>query len=36
MYQDKINAYFDNPAVQRELVGAIARLVSVKSVKGES
>ena len=36
MYQDKINAYFDNPAVQRELVGAIARLVSVKSVKGEA
>ena len=33
--QARIDSYFDDPAVRRELVSAISRLVGVKSVKGE-
>lgn len=36
MYQDKIMAYWKDPARERELVDTIARLVGVKSVKGEA
>lgn len=36
MYQDKIEAYWNDPARERELVRVIARLVGVKSVKGEA
>lgn len=36
MYEDKISAYFDDPKVKSELVDAISRLVSVKSVKGDA
>ena len=36
MYHDQINAYWDDPARERELVAAISRLVAVKSVKGEA
>lgn len=32
--QEKINAYFDDPQVRRELIAAVSRLVGVKSVKG--
>ena len=35
MYEQEINAYFDDPKVQEELVAAISRLVAVKSVKGD-
>ena len=35
MYEQEINAYFDDPKVQKELVAAIGRLVAVKSVKGD-
>ena len=35
-YQDKIEAYWNDPARERELVALIARLVAVKSVKGEA
>ena len=33
-YQQQIEAYWSDPARERELVSAISRLVSVKSVKG--
>lgn len=33
--QEKINAYFDDPGVRRELIDAVSRLVRVKSVKGD-
>ena len=36
MYQEKIEAYWSDPARERELVSAISRLVAVKSVKGEA
>ncbi len=36
MDKQKIDAYFDRPEARAELVGAISRLVAVKSVKGES
>lgn len=36
MYQDKIEAYWNDPQRERELVAAISRLVAVKSVKGET
>ena len=36
MYQEKIEAYWNDPARERELVAAISRLVAVKSVKGEA
>ena len=36
MYQEKIEAYWSDPARERELVAAISRLVAVKSVKGEA
>ncbi len=36
MYQDQIEAYWSDPARERELVGLISRLVGVKSVKGEA
>ena len=35
MYQKEIEAYWNDPARERELVAAISRLVGVKSVKGE-
>ena len=34
-YEEQIRAYFDDPARQRELVEAVCRLVSIRSVKGE-
>ena len=34
-HQEQIEAYWSDPARERELVGAIARLVNVKSVKGD-
>ena len=33
MYQEKIDAYFQDPAVREELVRAVSRLVGVKSVR---
>ena len=36
MYQEKIEAYWNDPAREWELVAAISRLVAVKSVKGEA
>lgn len=36
MYKDKIEAYWNEGAHQRELIDAIGRLVAVKSVRGES
>ena len=36
MYQKEIEAYWNDPARERELVAAISRLVGVKSVKGEA
>lgn len=36
MYQEQINAYWNDPQRERELVSAISRLVAVKSVKGEA
>ncbi len=33
MYQDKINAYFDDPAVEAALVEAVSRLVRIRSVR---
>lgn len=35
MYQDQIEAYFNDPALQAELVEAVCRLVSVRSVREE-
>lgn len=35
MDQQRINAYFDRPETRKALVDAVARLVAVKSVKGE-
>ena len=35
-YEAQIRAYFGDPAKQRELVAAVCRLVSVRSVKGEA
>lgn len=34
--QEKINAYFNDPQIRKELTAAVARLVNVKSVKGEA
>ena len=36
MYQKEIEAYWNDPAREQELVDAISRLVGVKSVKGEA
>ncbi len=36
MEQSRIQAYFQEPARQKQLVALLARLVAVKSVKGES
>ena len=36
MYEDKINSYFDDPAVEASLVEAVSRLVRVPSVKGDA
>lgn len=36
MYQEQIEAYWNDPARERELVAAISRLVAVKSVKGDA
>ena len=36
MYQDKINAYFDDPARRQQLVEAISRLVRIRSVREEA
>ena len=36
MYQDKINAYFDDPARRAQLVEAISRLVRIRSVREEA
>lgn len=36
MYEQEINAYFDDPKVREDLVAAVRRLVEVKSVKGPS
>ena len=36
MYQDQINAYFDDPARRRQLVEAISRLVRIRSVREEA
>lgn len=33
MYQDRINAYFDDPAVERALIEAVCRLSAIRSVK---
>lgn len=35
MYEEQISAYFDDPARQRELVEAVCRLVSIRSVREE-
>ena len=35
MYQEKIESYFNDPAVREGLVSAVRRLVEVKSVRGE-
>lgn len=35
-YEEQIRAYFDDPAKQRELVAAVCRLVSIRSVRGEA
>ncbi len=35
MYQEKIDAYFSDPAVRKELIAAVSRLVGVKSVREE-
>ena len=35
-YQEQIEAYWSDPARERELVAAVSRLVAVKSVKGEA
>lgn len=35
MYEERINAYFDDPAVREELTAAVCRLVSVRSVREE-
>ncbi len=35
-YKQRIDAYFNDPAVRARMIAAIARLVSVKSVRGES
>ena len=35
MYQQEISAYFDDPAVKESFRAALARLVAVKSVKGD-
>lgn len=34
-HQDKINAYFDDPAVRRGMVNAVSRLVAIRSVGEE-
>ena len=36
MYQDKINAYFEDPARRQQLVEAISRLVRIRSVREEA
>ncbi len=36
MYQNEINAYFDDPTLQRALVDAVKRLVAIPSVRGEA
>ena len=36
MYEEQINAYFDDPKAREALIGAISRLVAVKSVRGEA
>ena len=36
MYQEKIDRYFADPQVRAQLIGAVSRLVAVKSVKGEA
>lgn len=36
MYQDKINAYFDDPARRQQLVESISRLVRIRSVREEA
>ena len=36
MYQDKINAYFDDPARRQQLVECISRLVRIRSVREEA
>lgn len=36
MYQKEIEAYWNDPARERELVAAVTRLVAVNSVKGEA
>ena len=36
MYQDKLNAYFDDPARRQQLVEAISRLVRIRSVREEA
>lgn len=34
--QARIHAYFDDPAVERELVAAVSRLAAIRSVKGRA
>ena len=36
MYQDQINAYFDDPARRQQLVEMISRLVRIRSVREEA
>ncbi len=36
MYQDEINAYFDDPARRQQLVESISRLVRIRSVREEA
>lgn len=36
MYQDQINAYFDDPARRQQLVESISRLVRIRSVREEA
>ena len=36
MYEEQISAYFDDSAKQRELVEAVCRLVSIRSVKEDA
>ncbi|MEG2119282.1 MAG: peptidase M20, partial [Pseudoflavonifractor sp.] len=33
MYKAQIDAYFDDPDIQKQLVDAVARLVNIRSVR---
>ena len=35
MYEKQINAYFDDPEVERRLIEGASRLIAIRSVKGE-